>query len=83
MQERALAITEAAWGPDHPDVARDLNNLAQILRDLGQSEEARPLQERALAIDEVLRSARSQANTAGEYSNPTVQHRPHPTRASF
>ena len=35
LQERALAITEAACGPDHPDVAADLNNLAQILRNLG------------------------------------------------
>ena len=52
LQERALAIDEAAYGPDHPDVATDLNNLAQILQDLGQPEGARPLQERALAIDE-------------------------------
>jgi hypothetical protein len=33
--ERALAITEAAYGPDHPGVAILLNNLAVILRDLG------------------------------------------------
>ena len=39
-----------------------MNNLAQILLDLGQPEEARPLQERALAIDEAMRSARSQAD---------------------
>ena len=52
LLERALAIDEAAYGPDHPQVATDLNNLAQILRDLGQPEAARPLQERALAIDE-------------------------------
>ena len=25
---RALAIDEKAYGPDHPDVAIDLNNLA-------------------------------------------------------
>ena len=43
--------TEAACGPDHPHVATRLNNLAQILRDLGQPADARPLQERALAID--------------------------------
>ena len=52
LQERALAIDEAAYGPDHPAVATDLNNLAQILRDLGQPGQARPLQERALAITE-------------------------------
>jgi tetratricopeptide (TPR) repeat protein len=51
--ERALAIDEAARGSDHPDVATHLNNLAAILRDLGQPVAARPLQERALAIDEV------------------------------
>ena len=52
LQERALAIAEAAYGPDHPTVATDLNNLARILQDLGQPEQARPLQERALAIAE-------------------------------
>jgi tetratricopeptide (TPR) repeat protein len=54
VEERALAIDETVYGPDHPDVARDLNNLASILRDLGRPEEARPLQERALAIDEAV-----------------------------
>ena len=52
LQERALGITEAAFGPGHPTVAAALNNLAMILRDLGQPEAARPLLERALAIDE-------------------------------
>src|SRR5580693_6191 len=50
--EHALAITEAAHGPDHPDVAARLNNLALVLRDLGRPQDARPLYERALAIDE-------------------------------
>src|SRR5258708_4150570 len=50
LLERALAIDEAAYGPDHPHVATRLNNLAGILRDLGQPAAARPLQERALAI---------------------------------
>ena len=35
LLERALAIDEAAYGPDHPHVAAALNNLAQILQDLG------------------------------------------------
>jgi len=52
LAERALAIDEAALGPDHPAVATDLNNLAWILRDLGLAGEARPLAERALAITE-------------------------------
>src|ERR1039457_4145485 len=52
LLERALAITEAAYGPDHPTVAIRLNNLALIWRDLGEPGTARPLAERALAIDE-------------------------------
>ena len=52
LAERALAIAEAAYGPDHPDVATRLNNLALILRDLGDPAAARPLAERALAIAE-------------------------------
>ena len=50
LLERALAIDEAANGPDDPRVAADLNNLASVLSDLGQPEAARPLLERALAI---------------------------------
>src|ERR1700677_2643905 len=52
LAERALAITEAAYGPDHPAAATCLNNLALILKDLGQLAGARPLAERVLAIDE-------------------------------
>jgi len=61
LLERALAIEEAAYGPDHPDVGIRLNNLAQVLQDLGDPAGARPLQERALAITEAVRSARSRA----------------------
>jgi tetratricopeptide (TPR) repeat protein len=50
--ERALAIDEATHGPDHPDVGTRLNNLAGVLRDLGDFAGARSLFERALAIDE-------------------------------
>ncbi len=52
LAERALAITEAAYGPHHPDVGTNLSNLAHILRRLGLAQEARPLAERALAITE-------------------------------
>jgi tetratricopeptide (TPR) repeat protein len=52
LAERALAIDEAAYGPDHPDVGTALNNLATIWQDLGQPQQARPLAERALAITE-------------------------------
>jgi len=52
LAERALAIAEAAYGADHPDVATRLTNLATILAGLGQAAEALPLAERALAITE-------------------------------
>ena len=39
--------------PDHPNVARDLNNLAQLLQATNRLSDAEPLMRRALAIDEV------------------------------
>ena len=47
---RALAIDEKAFGPDHPDVATALNNLAALLRATNRLGEAEPLYRRALAI---------------------------------
>lgn len=35
---RALAITEAALGKEHPDIGTCLNNLANVLPILGKSE---------------------------------------------
>jgi Tetratricopeptide repeat len=48
--KRALAIDKAAYGPDHPAVARDVYNLAGVLRDLGDLAGARQGLKRALAI---------------------------------
>ncbi len=39
-------------GPEHPDTATSLNNLACLLKDQGDLAAARPLYERALAIRE-------------------------------
>lgn len=50
--ERALAINEAALGPDHPIVAILLNNLGGVLWKLGDLAGAKPLYERVLRIDE-------------------------------
>ena len=47
---RTLAIDEASFGNDHPNVARDLNNLAQLLQDTNRLSEAEPLMRRHLAI---------------------------------
>jgi len=48
--ERALAIDEAAYGPDHLQVTKDLVNLGLVQRDLRELREARASFERALAI---------------------------------
>ena len=50
--ERALRICEATLGPDHSTVATYVNNLGQVLQDLGDLAQARQCIERALRIDE-------------------------------
>jgi hypothetical protein len=49
---RALAIDERGLGPDHPKVARDLNNLATLLHVTNRLAEAEPVVRRALVIFE-------------------------------
>jgi tetratricopeptide (TPR) repeat protein len=49
---RALAIDEQTHGPDHYQVAEDLNNLALLLKATNRLGEAEPLMRQALAIDE-------------------------------
>ena len=49
---RALEIDEKSFGPDHPNVARDLNNLAMLLQATNRLAEAEPLMRRALTIGE-------------------------------
>jgi hypothetical protein len=50
--ERALAIRETVLGPDHPDTATSLSNLAGLLQVRGHFTAARLLYERAVAICE-------------------------------
>ncbi|MGH6847493.1 MAG: tetratricopeptide repeat protein, partial [Methylocella sp.] len=45
--QRALAIWEKALGPEHPDVATSLNNLALLYDAQGQYVQAEPLYRRA------------------------------------
>jgi tetratricopeptide (TPR) repeat protein len=52
LYRRVLAIDEASHGPDHPDVAVDINNLATLLRVTNRLSEAEPLHRRALTIFE-------------------------------
>ena len=54
IYERALAIHEAAYGPEHPDVAIGVNNLGGVLKDLGDLKGAKRNYERALAIQETV-----------------------------
>jgi centrosomal protein CEP104 len=48
--EHELAQREAELGPDHPDVAETLSNLAILYNQQGEYGKAQPLYERALAI---------------------------------
>ena len=49
---RAVRLTTARRGAEHPMVATVLGNLAEVLVDLGRPSEAEPLYRQALAIDE-------------------------------
>jgi hypothetical protein len=51
LMRRALQIDEDSFGPRHPNVAKDLNNLAQLLQATNRSAEAEPLVRRAFQID--------------------------------
>jgi hypothetical protein len=68
LLQRALAIDEASYGSDHPNVATALNNLAQLLHDTNRLEEAEPLMRRALAIDEASYGI-EHPNVAGSLNN--------------
>ena len=50
--QRALKIDEKALGPDHPDTATALNNLAELYYSMGDYAKAEPLFQRALKIKE-------------------------------
>ena len=50
--QRALAIREKVLGPEHPDTANSLNNLAGLNYSQGLYAKAEPLYQRALSIRE-------------------------------
>ena len=52
LHKRALAIREKALGPEHPDVAQSLNNLAGLYSSQSHYADAEPLYKRALGISE-------------------------------
>jgi len=54
MGRLAVKNAEAAYGPDHPNVAISLNNLGAVYLSMGQYDKAEPLLQRALAVDEKI-----------------------------
>ncbi len=47
---RALQIDQASYGQEHPTVAADLNNLAELLQATNRRAEAEPMYRHALNI---------------------------------
>ncbi len=70
FRRQALMIASANFEPGHPSLARSQSNLALVLKDLGQLEQARDLLQQALAAAEQTYDpghpslARSQSNLA-------------------
>src|ERR1035441_4828427 len=52
LMRRAVAIDERLYGPDHPEVAADLSNLASLLYSTNRLVEAEPLMRRVVEIFE-------------------------------
>jgi tetratricopeptide (TPR) repeat protein len=50
--DRLVAVDERFWGPHHPEVATDHNNLGSVLRALGDFSGAVSHFERAIALEE-------------------------------
>lgn len=73
VAQQSLTLTEQAFGPNHPDTARSLNDLAVLYLHLSDFDKAEPLLQRALAISENALgpdhpdTARSLNNLAGLY----------------
>src|SRR5262249_39540054 len=74
INKRSLAIREKALGPDHPDVAQSLNNLATLYDQQARYADAEPLYKRSLVIRENILGpnhpmvAESLNNLASHYS---------------
>ena len=50
LYKESLALDEKNLGPDHPDVATTLNNLALVYKTQGRYTDAEPLYKRALTM---------------------------------
>ncbi|GHO62320.1 hypothetical protein KSC_012120 [Ktedonobacter sp. SOSP1-52] len=73
--KQALTISTRVLGPEHPDTATSLNNLASLYEHQGKYEQAEPLYQRALTIwEQVLgpehpQTATGLNNLAGLYAS--------------
>ena len=54
MQREGLALRKKLFGNEHPDVARSLNNLAEVISAQGRPAEAESLFREALAMKQKL-----------------------------
>lgn len=68
LAQRTLAIREKMLGPEHPQTAQNLNNLAELYRVTGAYAPAEPLFKRALAINEKVLPP-GHPNTAANLNN--------------
>ena len=55
IAQKALQVAEQNVGPDHPDVATSLENLAALYRATKRTKEAEPLEQRAAKIRAIRR----------------------------
>jgi tetratricopeptide (TPR) repeat protein len=74
LDERALAVREKVLGPEHPDTATSLNNLAALLEAQGDLAAARPLYERSLAVREKVLGAEHHATATGLHNLARLLH---------
>jgi tetratricopeptide (TPR) repeat protein len=73
LYRRSLAIYERALGPEHPNTAQSMSNLAQMLRDKGGHEESANLYRRILVVGEQI-LGRSDAPPPSLLSRMAISH---------
>jgi len=75
LAKEFLKIAEQTYGPDHPNVAGSLNNLAVLYEKQGRYGQAEPLNKRTLAI---LEKAHGPDHPHVETSRNNLAQRPYP-----
>lgn len=68
MAEKLVRLNEKALGPEHPNTATNLNNLAELYFSMGDYARAEPLYQRALKIREKALGP-EHPDTAGSLNN--------------